>query len=68
MMIFKSFTVAIDYNLSVFWSTKKTFEGICSALAGKILQKELWIFLYLKPFCKEPLNLCLSLLMKMPAK
>ena len=52
MMIFNSVTVANDYNLAgaqwpngcrVFLPTNKTFEGICWALSGKFLQKELWI-------------------------
>ena len=53
MMIFNSFTAANDYNFGTQWSnghgrrfilpTKKTFEGICLALSGKFIQKELWI-------------------------
>ena len=57
MMIFNSFTVANDYNFGARWpngrgrrfflATNKTFEGVCLALAGKILQKELWnLFLF----------------------
>ena len=52
-MIFYSFTVAKDYNFGARWpnglghpfffATNKTFEGVCIALAGKFLQKELWI-------------------------
>ena len=38
MMIFNSFTVANDFD---FLATNKTFEGVCLALAGKFLQKEL---------------------------
>ena len=59
MMIFNSSTVANDYNFGAQWPnghgrrfflpTNKTFEGICLALAGKFLQKEL----YLKSFCKK---------------
>ena len=51
MMIFNSFTVANDYNFGgrwpngrgrrIFLATNKTFEGVCLALAGKSLQKEL---------------------------
>ena len=52
MMIFSSFTVANDYNFGapqdrtasvVAFSCRqnKTFEGICLAVAGKFLQKEL---------------------------
>ena len=49
-MIFNSFTVATIKILAhndrtggrrVFLPTNKTFEGICLALAGKFLQKEL---------------------------
>ena len=58
MMIFNSFTVANDYNFGARWPngrgrrfflpTNKTFEGICLALPGKFLQKELWILLIFK--------------------
>ena len=58
MMIFNSFSVANDYNFSAQWlngrgrrfflATNKTFEGICLALAGKFLQKELWILFVFK--------------------
>ena len=51
MMIFNSFTVANDYNFGARWpngrgrrfflATNKTFKGVCLALAGKFLQKEL---------------------------
>ena len=51
MMIFNSFIVANDYNFGVplpkgrgrrfFLARNKTFEGVCLALAGKFLQKEL---------------------------
>ena len=51
MMIFDSFTVANDYNFGArclngrgrrfFLATNKTSEGLCLALAGKFLQKEL---------------------------
>ena len=51
MMIINSFTVANDYNFGAplpncrgrrfFLATNKTFEGVCVALAGKFLQKEL---------------------------
>ena len=45
----------------LFLPKNKTFEGICLAIMGKFLQKELWIYLYLKPFCKKKLlNLVLS--------
>ena len=37
----------------LFLPKNKTFEGICLAIMGKFLQKELWIYLYLKPFCKK---------------
>ena len=53
MMIFNSFTAANDYNFGARWPndrgrrfflpTNKSFEAICLALAGKFLQKELWI-------------------------
>ena len=53
MMIFNSLllpTIAIlardDRTAAVvafFLATNKTFEGVCLALAGKCLQKELWI-------------------------
>ena len=51
MMDFNSFyTVADGYNLGTKWPngrrvflpTIKTFEGICLAIVGKFLQKELW--------------------------
>ena len=56
-MIFNSFTVACnDYNFGAQWPngrgrrfflpTNKT--GICLALAGKFLQKELWILFVFK--------------------
>jgi len=59
MMIFNSFTVANDCNFGARWpngrgrriiiETNKTFEGVCFALGGKFLQKELWIlFVYTK--------------------
>ena len=58
MMIFNSFTVANDYNFAFRWpngrgrrfflATNKTFEGVCLALAGKFLQKELWILFVFK--------------------
>ena len=41
MMIFNSFTATNDHNLHFFLPTNKTFKGICLALAGKFLQKEL---------------------------
>ena len=53
MMIFNSFTATNDYNFGARWPkdrgrrffspTNKSFEGICLALTGKFLQKELWI-------------------------
>ena len=46
-MFFNSFTVANDYNFGAQWPngrgrgfflpTNKTFEGICLALAGKVV-------------------------------
>ena len=63
MMIFNSFTVANDYNFGARWpngrgrrfslATNKTFGGVSLALAGKFLQKEFWILLYFKKFCKK---------------
>ena len=57
-MFFNSFTVANDYNFGTLWPngrgrgfflpTNKTFEGICLALAGNFLQKELWILFVFK--------------------
>ena len=57
-MIFNSFTVANDYNFGAqlpngrarrfFLATNKTFEGVCLTLAGKFLQKELWILFVFK--------------------
>ena len=51
MIVFNSFTVANDYNFGaqlpkgrgrrVFSPTNKTFKGICLAIAGKFLRKEL---------------------------
>ena len=79
MMIFNSFTVANDYNFGAQWPngsgclfflpTNKTFEGICLALAGKFIQKELWIFFVLKIILyKRSLNLVLSLFMNKSTK
>jgi len=58
MMIFNSFTVVNDYSFEGQWPngrsrrfllpTNKTFEGICLALAGKFLQKELLILFVFK--------------------
>ena len=58
MMIVNSFTVANYYNFGAQWPngcsgrfvllTNKTFEGICLALVGKFLQKELWILFVFK--------------------
>ena len=58
MMIFSSFTVANDYNFGARWPNRrgrrfllarnKTFEGVCLALAGKFLQKELLILFVFK--------------------
>ena len=58
MMIFNSFTVANYYNFGARWpngrgrpfflATNKTFEAVCLALAGKFLQKELWILFVFK--------------------
>ena len=59
MMIFNSFTVANDSgNFGARWpngrgrrfflATNKTFEGVCLALTGKFLQKELWILFVFK--------------------
>ena len=58
MMIFNSFALANDYNFGAQWPngrggrsflpTNKTFEGICLALAGKFLQKDLWILFVFK--------------------
>ena len=69
MMIFKSFTVANDYNFGARWpngrgrrfflATNKTFEGVCLALEGEFLQKEelwivkLWILFVFKIICKK---------------
>ena len=57
-MNFNSFTVANDYNFGAQWPKgggrrfflpiNKTVEGICLALAGKFLQKELWIIFVFK--------------------
>ena len=71
MMIFNSFTVANYYNLGAqgpndsggrfFLPTNKNFEGICLALAGKFLQKELSILFGFKVILlKRLLNLVLS--------
>ena len=79
MMIFNSFTVASDYNFGVQWPnghgcrfflpTNKTFESICLALAGKFIQKELWIFFVFKIILyKRSLNLVLSLFMNEATK
>ena len=79
MMIFNSFTVANDYNFGARWPngrgrrfflvTNKTFEGVCLALAGKFLQKELWIlFVFKIILSKSLLNLVLSLFMNKSTK
>ena len=79
MIIFNSFTVANDYNFGAQWPngrgrrfflpTNKTFEGICLALAGKFLQKELWIlFIFKTILLKKTLSLILSLFVNMSAK
>ena len=71
-MIFNPFTVANDYNFGAEWPngrgrpfflpTYKTFEGICLALEGNFLQKELWIlFIFKIILYKRLLNLVLSL-------
>ena len=45
-----------------FLATNNTFEGVCLALAGKFLQKELWILFVFKIILwKGFLNLVLSL-------
>ena len=58
MMSINSFITANDYNFGARWSndrgrrfflpTNKNFEGICLALAGKFLQKGLWILFVFK--------------------
>ena len=58
MMIFNSFIVANDYNFGAplpngrgrrfFLARNKTVEGVCLALAGKFLQKELGILFVFK--------------------
>ena len=79
MMIFNSFTVANDYNFGARWPngrgrrfflvTNKTLEGVCLALAGKFLQKELWIlFVFKIILSKRLLNLVLSLFMNKSTK
>ena len=78
-MIFNSFTVANDYNFGAQWPngrgrrfflpTNKTFEGICLALEGKFLQKELWIiFVFKIVLWKRLLNVVLSLFMNKSTK
>ena len=53
----------------VFLPTIKTFEGICIAIVGLFLQKELWIlFVFETMVVKKLLNLVLSLFMNMSAK
>ena len=52
------FRIANEYNFGARWPTgrgrrfflrtNKTFEGICLALAGRFLQKELWIRFVIK--------------------
>ena len=79
MMIVNFFTVANDYNFGARWpngrgrrfflATNKTFEGVCLALAGKVLQKELWILFVFKIILqKRLLNLVLSLFMNKSTK
>ena len=59
MMNFPSFTVANNLIIisarddrsndrHIFLPTNTTLEGICLALSGKCLQKELWILFVLK--------------------
>ena len=79
-MIFNSFTVANGYNFGAQWPngrgcrfflpTNKTFEGISLlALAGKFLQKELWILFLFKIILKKRLlNLDISLFMNKSTK
>ena len=55
-MVLNSITTANDYNLAskwlnschVFLLTDETFKGICLAIVGKFLQKELWILFVIK--------------------
>ena len=66
-MIFNSYTVANDYNFGrgrhFFLPTNKTFEGICLALAGKFLQKELWIlFVFKIILCKKVIKFSFKLI------
>ena len=72
-MIFNSYTVANDYNFGAQWPngrgrhfflpTNKTFEGICLALAGKFLQKELWIlFVFKIILCKKVIKFSFKLI------
>ena len=79
MMIFNPFTVANDYNFGAQWPngrgrrfllpTNKTFKSICLALAGKFIQKELWIlFVFKIILLKRLLNLVLSLFMNKSTK
>ena len=79
MMIFNSFPVANDYNFGARWpngrgrrfflATNKTFEGVCLALEGKFLQKELWLLFLFKIILQQRLlNLVLSLFMKKSTK
>ena len=79
MMIFNPFTVANYYNFGAqgpndrggrfFLPTDKNFEGICLALAGRFLQKKLWILFGFKVILlKRLLNLVLSLFMDTSTK
>ena len=54
----------------VFLPTNETLEGNCLAISivGNFLKRSYEFSLYLKPFCKQLLNLVLSLFMNMSAK
>ena len=62
-MIFDSFIVANDDNFGARWpigrgrrfflATNIIFEGVCLALAGIFLQKELWILFVRKHSVKK---------------
>ena len=75
MMIFNSFTVANDLFAIMarndrtavgffFLTTNKTFKGICLALSGKFLERELWILFALKTVVQKSTKLYLLKLPK----
>ena len=58
--------ISIHWNSEIIERNDRILEGIAFVKllrAGKFLQKESWFFLCLKPFCKNLLNVVLSLVL-----